>query len=695
MRFLLCCLFLSGFMDYAFSSEMVNSNNPVPVIDGDWWDIAGVPDLGEYNNAGMQPVDFGIWQADDGTWQLWSCIRNTAIGGHSRLFYRWEGKQLTDTNWTPKGIAMMSDPSIGEPLGGLQAPFVLKENDIYYLFYGDWNRISLAQSHDGKQFERILNDKGHPGLFEGPYENTRDAMVLKVDDLFYCYYTGHTSNPPVGEDSCAVFCRTTTDLFNWGDPVIVCSGGSPAQGVWYGADSESPFVVHKNGLFYLFRNQLYGMSALNSQYVSDNPLYFGIRDDSRMIGQMNVAAPEIVEHDGEYFIVALKPNLDGIRMAKLTWKTARKYYVDSSRGNDEWNGSEDRPWKSLSKASTVTLQPGDTLYFARGSSFTGGIEIKDSGEKQHPIVLTTYGEGMMPKFSNPDPTVLNGNAIRLSGNHIVVDGLYFHDCAPAAPKASYTEVWDVGAIRIMLGANYCIVKNSEFSNCPKGIQSTGEYILITGNYLHSASSRPLSPPDWGPIGIHIGNSHQEVSYNVIRDYYYIGGSFGADGGAIEIDDGRNPKQDIYIHHNYTSSNMGFLEVSWFADIAKTETHDLRITHNMSDDFQDFVMLWAPVHNTVIEDNTIIRTRQVKNAIVPAVFICDYGGAIIRHNFVITDSLTQVYTGKKEYYRTNDHTQNIYLSADGSRPNIGTELHPTEHMSSVGPFVPELKVVNSW
>src|SRR5690554_7675730 len=127
MRFLLCCLFLSGFMAYTLSSEMVNSIHPVPVVDGDWWDIAGVPDLGEFNNAGMEPVDFGIWKAADGTWQLWSCIRNTSIGGHSRLFYRWEGKQLTDTNWMPKGIAMMSDPSIGEPLGGLQAPFVLKE----------------------------------------------------------------------------------------------------------------------------------------------------------------------------------------------------------------------------------------------------------------------------------------------------------------------------------------------------------------------------------------------------------------------------------------------------------------------------------------------------------------------------------------------------------------------------------------
>jgi hypothetical protein len=686
---------LCGLLGNIFSTEPLRNQSPIPVIDSEWWDIAGIPDLGEYNKSGMEPVDFGIWQAEDGTWQLWSCIRNTACGGHSRLFYRWEGKKLTDSNWAPKGIAMMSNLAFGEPLGGLQAPFVLKEKNVYYMFYGDWNRICLARSKNGKQFERVLNDKGQSGLFEGPYMNTRDAMVLKFNGRYFCYYTGHTDNPPVGEDSCAVFCRISPDLFHWGEPVNVCSGGSPTQEGWYGADSECPFVVHRNGLFYLFRNQLYGIGALNTQYISDDPLLFGIRDDSRMIGKMQIAAPEIVECDGEYYIVALKPNLDGIRMARLAWKIPRKYYVDSAGGNDDWDGTRERPWKSLTKASSTSLQMGDTLFFARGSSFIGGIDIKTSGEIGRPIVLTAYGEGSMPAFSNPDTAILNGNAIRLSGNHIVIDGLYFHDCAPAAADAPFTGVWDVGAVRIVQGANYCTVKNCEFSNCPKAIQSTGEYALITGNYLHSANSRPLSPPGWGPIGIHIGNSHQEVSYNVIRDYYFIGGSFGADGGAIEIDDGRNPKRDIYIHHNYTCSNMGFLEVSWFADIAKTETHDLRITHNLSDDFQDFVMLWAPTHNTVIEDNTIIRTRQVKNDIVPAVFLCDYGGNIIRRNLVITDSITQIYTGKTEYYRTNDHTHNVYLSADGGRLNIGTELHHTEQVSCFGTFSRESIMPNSW
>ena len=350
-------------------------------------------------------------------------------------------------------------------------------------------------------------------------------------------------------------------------------------------------------------------------------------------------------------------------------------YVNSATGVDTNSGdSPGRAWKTLEKAKTLGLQAGDTLYFACGSLFTGGIEITASGLPEHPIVLTSYGSGEAPKFTNPDLFILNGNAIRLSGSYLVVEKLYFFDCAAAKGNdSSYTDVWDVGAVRIMLGANHCVVKNCEFSNCPKGIQSTGEYALITKNYLHSANTRPLSFPGWGPIAIHMGNSHQEVSYNTIKDYYYVGGEFGADGGAMELDDGRNPKKDIYIHHNYTCSNMGFLEVSWFADIAKTETYDLRIAYNVSDDYQDFVMLWAPTHETFIENNTIFRRKQIKNAIVPAVFLCDYGGVTIQNNLILVDSLTQVYTGKGEH----DHTHNLYSSSDNSLPNIGVKLHPTE------------------
>src|SRR5262245_25761939 len=85
-----------------------------PRIIGEWWQVAGDPDLGELTSPKQQPVEFGVWQAADGTWQLWSCVRNTKERGHTRLFYRWEGKQLTDPNWKPLGIARRADPKAGE-----------------------------------------------------------------------------------------------------------------------------------------------------------------------------------------------------------------------------------------------------------------------------------------------------------------------------------------------------------------------------------------------------------------------------------------------------------------------------------------------------------------------------------------------------------------------------------------------------
>ena len=100
-----------------------------PRIAGDWWQVAGDPDLGGLTGASQQPVDFGVWQAADGTWQLWSCIRKTKEIGNTRLLHRWEGAKFTDRDWTPRGIAMRAETKFGETPGGLQAPFVTFSNE--------------------------------------------------------------------------------------------------------------------------------------------------------------------------------------------------------------------------------------------------------------------------------------------------------------------------------------------------------------------------------------------------------------------------------------------------------------------------------------------------------------------------------------------------------------------------------------
>ena len=285
-----------------------------PEIEGPWWQVAGDPDLGEFKSPGQQPVDFALWQAKDGTWQIFSCIRNTKCGGNTRLFYRWEAKNLTDKNWAPMGIAMQAEVTLGEQKGGLQAPHVIKVGEIYYMFYGDWTRICLAKSNDGRNFTRVLNENRQPDLFSGPYNNTRDAMVLVVGRKYYCYYTGHLMDKNLGAD----FCRTSQDLRHWSEPIMVAAGGR-AGGTRYSA--ECPHVVYRQdtGLYYLFRTQRYGKNNISSIYASPDALKFGVNDDRFFIGTLPVAAPEIVEYKRQYYIAALLPNLKGIRLAKLKW----------------------------------------------------------------------------------------------------------------------------------------------------------------------------------------------------------------------------------------------------------------------------------------------------------------------------------------------------------------------------------------
>jgi len=85
-------------------------------------------------------------------------------------------------------------------------------------------------------------------------------------------------------------------------------------------------------------------------------------------------------------------------------KSTVAYYIDSQNGNDLNSGlSADKPLKSLSKAASVKLNPGDSLRFKRGSAYSGTIIINSSGSLNNPITLTDYGEtnSPAPSFTNP------------------------------------------------------------------------------------------------------------------------------------------------------------------------------------------------------------------------------------------------------------------------------------------------------
>ena len=126
----------------------------------------------------QQPVDFAVWQATDGTWQLWSCIRATAYPGATRLFYRWEGSRLTDGNWKPMGIAMTSDTRLGEMEGYL--PVSYTHLDVYkrqVMGRGiiDWVGQFKALKRDGYHFAVSLET--HWRGAGTPEESTRQSWA--------------------------------------------------------------------------------------------------------------------------------------------------------------------------------------------------------------------------------------------------------------------------------------------------------------------------------------------------------------------------------------------------------------------------------------------------------------------------------------------------------------------------------------
>jgi hypothetical protein len=85
-------------------------------------------------------------------------------------------------------------------------------------------------------------------------------------------------------------------------------------------------------MFFLFRTYSYGnyksgellSPPKTNVYQSNNPYDFGIDSDKYLVTQLPIAAPEIINYNGEWFIASLMPDLQGIRIARLKWVKAVK-----------------------------------------------------------------------------------------------------------------------------------------------------------------------------------------------------------------------------------------------------------------------------------------------------------------------------------------------------------------------------------
>lgn len=327
-----------------------------PVVESEFWEIAPEPDLSteglQPQNAQdlapdlppgrlqvNQPNDHTIFQSQDGQWHLWACVRRTKAG---RVLVHWESKSLNKTNWKRSGEIIRAKKEAGESLVDwynqefIQSPYVVENHGTYFMFYGGYstghnpdsipttnydeteNQICLMTSPDGRSWQRYQNEFGYSRVFVGPGA-ARDPCIVKFGDLWYCYYCGHHDN---NRRKGAIYVRTSKDLFSWSDWRIA----------HFDAESmtdtneylpESPFVIFKQGYYYLFRT--HGPEGGNYVFRSKDPLNF--KPDSPDVEFVThlpaLIAPEIIidQHDKEYITTITDGNRYGIRIARLKWIT--------------------------------------------------------------------------------------------------------------------------------------------------------------------------------------------------------------------------------------------------------------------------------------------------------------------------------------------------------------------------------------
>ncbi len=322
-----------------------------PVLDGDWWLIGPPPPQGKNNipvkldkNGDImayESVDHHIFQAEDGYWHLWGCVRKTGWG---RILYHWKAKSLIESPWEDTGEFIRANAAYGESINGwedeewIQSPYFVKENGTYYMFYGGHSigrtrsgapardntraanfntdcQICIMTSSDGLHWSRHTFEDGLTRAFYGPGE-ARDPCLIKVNNLWYLYYTGLEDGDPAKG---GMFVRTSEDLLHWSGYKLVHRSHQFGSNWW---EIECPHVVYREGYFYLFRTQHYG-DAITHVFRSEDLTDFGTDDHSAKnlyVGEIACGAPEIYQVEGEEFISSNHNPPYGTQLSRLKWE---------------------------------------------------------------------------------------------------------------------------------------------------------------------------------------------------------------------------------------------------------------------------------------------------------------------------------------------------------------------------------------
>jgi len=221
---------------------------------------------------------FGIKSRDGGNWDT---------PGNETTFIHATSVDLV--NWETKKDVINTMAGSYEK-DHVWAPAIIEKDGIFYMFYtmvvgNSPNSQTIGYATSTDLFNWIQHSSNSPLWIPSSFSrwaswstsdgSCRDPFVMWVDELgkYVMYYTAAANNFPA-----VVGAATSTDLVNWTDAGYVFSGYP--GGEWGTDKLESPFVIKRDGHYYLFYNHGAPKPPLGTGdgihwVMSDNPLNFG------------------------------------------------------------------------------------------------------------------------------------------------------------------------------------------------------------------------------------------------------------------------------------------------------------------------------------------------------------------------------------------------------------------------------------
>lgn len=198
------------------------------------------------------------------------------------------------------------------------APHIIAHQGKYFMFYAGVNdnatqAIGLAISDDLYKWERYGNGPlittGEWGVWSpDQWSDCRDPMIFKDGKTFYCYYTAFR-NTEFGKGEYCIGISSSSDLFNWKDEGFIRMENSLET------PPESPFVLKKDGKYYLFYTS-YQYGTVYS--ISDNPIkgWEQIPGDKASI-LPHVSASEVYYSEDKWYITLISHMNNGLHFFEI------------------------------------------------------------------------------------------------------------------------------------------------------------------------------------------------------------------------------------------------------------------------------------------------------------------------------------------------------------------------------------------